>query len=243
MDKNYWSQFESITDAQGFDKSPKFKMTNAGDITRIAFPLVNPQTKQVALKKVVFFSYSDNLASKWCRFIAPADKSSKAYIEAIKNCGEPLVNYVTPVLVYTTNDKGRIISPDEYVLTNLTLAPKRLRSLQQVQADYDLSSCDVKVVCDEVKYQALSFHALQGCAYRDGVVKQKDKMGKLADMRMSIDADKVFNDAIALSNDSETAVASRWTDDQILSYFNVKTDLEFDDEPNNNADDSLPDWD
>ena len=223
-----WNDYDDTSSARTSLNVEKFKMKDKGERTRFMFALVNPKTKQVALKKVTYFQYNNNVTKQWAKFIAPENVNSQAYKVAQEHCGVALTSYVTPILVYSTNTQGRVISGDDYELTNLVLTPTRLTNIKSIQAEHDLSQCDILVTLEDAKYQKMLFASATGCGVTDGFINQKDKQGNLKKTEININRDEVINEAIKMIDECETAVANNWTEQTIINYF--KKDDEFDDE-------------
>lgn len=218
MSNDFWDNFEDIEQARVETKAEKFKMKNSGEKARIHFILVNPKTQQVALKRVEMFSYNDEVKNSWARFIAPA-KDSKAYQVAVKHCGEPQVVYVTPILVYSTNDKGRVINGEEYELSNLTLPKSRFFDIKNLQGEYNLSQHDVVVMCEDSKYQKLKFTISPECGVLNGSITAKNNKGEIVKTEIDINREQALKEAVKMAEDMETAVANRWSESQIINFF------------------------
>lgn len=215
---NYWAQFESVDEAKVQGQTPKFKMSEKDEKTRIHFPFVNPANGQVALKKVVYFNYEDKATNSWARFQAPAE-NSKAYATAKQFCGEPQVSYVTPVLQYSTNSAGKVISGVDFEVIALTLSRTRLKEVKQIQEEYNLGEIDLSVVCTETKYQNLKFSPLKRCALNDGFAVVKGRDGLEKKLKLEFSRDEVFESAKACMEEADQAVASRWSETQIQDFF------------------------
>lgn len=215
---SYWSQFESVDEAKVQGQTPKFKLTEKDDKARIHFPFVNPQNGQVALKKVLYFSYEDKATNSWARFQAPAE-GSKAYATARQFCGEPQLCYVTPILQYSTNNTGKVISGIDYEVIALTLSRTRLKEVKQIQDEYNLAEIDLGVVCNEPKYQNLKFSPLKRCALNDGFAVVKGRDGLEKKLKLEYNRDEVFNSAKECMETADMAVAPKWGEQQILDFF------------------------
>lgn len=230
---DFWSQLEDINEAQAYDTPPLFKLKEKGDKARICFPLVNPSTGRIAFKKVRIFNFEDKAKGTWARFLAPEDTESKAYKIAVKYCGEPQQARVTPVLVYSTNTQGRVISGEDYTLIAIKVTPQRLESLKTLQADYNLSEHDISVVCKESKFQNLDFNILPVCGMREGKITLTDKTGKSKTIDIEFETKTIIQEAMQMVKDGiEESVASKWSEQQIINYFegNDKDDEDYDDE-------------
>lgn len=227
VDDSIWDQFEDLDSVKVSGQAEKFKMTNKDDKARIAFPLVNPKTKKIALKKVLKFNYSGQ--NTWANFQAP-DPDSKAYKVAVQNCGDPQVVYVTPILVYSTNKEGRIINGEEYQLTNLVLPRQRLQEIKSLQEEYDLANIDLIATCTETKFQAIKFTPAKECGFTSGAITVR-KNGEEKRLKISIDQDEVIQSAIEMAKESDLAVAPRWSEQAILDYFSKDdNDEDFEDD-------------
>lgn len=227
VDDSIWDQFEDLDTVKVSGQADKFKMTNKDDKARIAFPLVNPKTKKIALKKVLKFNYSGE--GTWANFQAPTNENGKAYKLAVQHCGEPQVVYVTPILVYSTNKDGRIINGEEYQLTNLVLPRQRLQEIKSLQEEYDLANIDLIATCTETKYQAIKFTPAKECGFIAGAITVR-KNGEEKKLKISIDQDEVIQAAIDMSKESDLAVAPRWSEQAIIDYFSKDDNSDFDDE-------------
>lgn len=241
---DFWSAFEDISQSKAYDSIPLFKMNNKGDKARICFPLVNPKTNEVALKKVLVFNFSKKDAKGndiWARFIAPEDKECQAYQTAVKYCGDPQTVRVTPVLVYSTNATGNVNSGDDYELIPIKITGQRLEALKAIQAEFNLAEHDISVVCQEKKYQKLDFNAQQACGLRKGSLKVKDAKGNVKEIKFSFTLEDILAEAMEMAKTMEQAVANNWSEQQILDYFSEteSDDDEFDDETE--EDDELED--
>lgn len=251
-DTDFWSQFEDIGQAKVYNNAPVLKFREKGDKARICFPLVNPKSKEVAFKKLLVFNFNDPVKGTWARIIAPEDKSSKAYQTCVKYCGEPQVVRLTPVLVYSTNATGRVLSGEEYSIVALKVTPQRLESLKLIQDEFNLAEHDVAVSCSEIKYQKISFTALPQCGLRAGKIKQQDKTGATKELEIKFNLTNILNEAMEFAKTMETAVGSKWTEQQIISYFEKSNeedaDFEYDDEDEEdtssteNSDDIDDEW-
>lgn len=240
---DFWSQYEDVDTAEAESTAPKFKMSDKGERARISFVLVHPKTKKVAMKKVLVFNYSDKATGNWAKFQAPENPDSKAYKVAVQHCGDPQVVYVTPVLVYETNSKGRVTSAEDYELTVLTMPKGRLQSVKDLQEDADISEVDVLVVCEEPTYQKFQFKAAAESGVFGGSVTQKDANGNPKKMKMELDSDKIVEEAIELAKTADTAAAPKWTDQAIVQFFTKENDSEddFDDyEDDDTAEEEAP---
>ena len=234
--KSVWDEFEDFDTAKVNDEVIKFKMSDKGDVARICFPLINPKTGKVALKKVIRFHYENKANNSFAIFQAPTNTSSQAYKTAIEYCGDPKTIYVTPILVYSTNKLGKVISNEDYELTNLVLTPTKIKQLRTLQEEYDLSNIDIKVVLDDAKFQNMTFSPLKGCGLRDGFVNSKNKQGEIKKFPIQINKDQVSNDAFELMKTADSVVAPRWSDAQILKFFTQDNDEGFDEDlPDNNT--------
>lgn len=238
-DKDYWSQFEDVESAKVSNTAPKFKMANQGDKARIHFPFVNPNNKQVALKRVTYFSFTDNVTKSWARFQAPA-KDSKAYKVAVQYCGEPLTSFVTPVLQYSTNSTGKVISGIDFKVLTMTLHKTRMQKLKTIQDEYNLSEIDIGVVCNNVDFQNVDFSPLKRCALTDGQVTIKDRGGLEKVVKLEFTRDEVFQQAQEVMKDADLAVAARWSEQQILDFL---TGEKADTPAFESVNDEAPSWD
>lgn len=229
-DESIWEQFESVDEVKVQGQVNKFKLDNKDEKARVAFPLVNPKTKKVAMVKVLKFQYSDKATGSWATFQAPA-QDTEAYKVAVKFCGEPQVVYVTPILVYSTNKDGRIINGEEYTMTNLTLPKQRLQAIKALQDEYDLAKIDLIVTCEEPKFQKMQFTPAKECGLIDGEVTYS-KDGKQRKVTIDIDMDEVLQEAIDMSKESALAVAPHWGEQYIIDYFSgdQQGDTDFDDD-------------
>ena len=216
--QDYWSAFESVDEAKVQGQTPKFKMSEKDDKTRIHFPFVNPQTSQVALKKCEYFSFEDKATNSWARFQVPP-KNSKAYKVALQHCGEPNIAYVTPILQYSTNNTGKVVSGIDYDVIALTLTRTRLKELKQIQEEYNLAEIDVGVVCQEPKYQNIKFSPLKRCALNDGYATIKGRDGLEKKLKLEYTREEVFAQAKECIETADLAIANRWSEQQILDFF------------------------
>lgn len=221
MSKDYnqafWDSLDNIEEVKVKGDLQKFKLQNKNEKTRVAFPLINPKTGKLAVKTVEVFKY--NSKDNWANFQAPADKESKAYKTAVKYAGYPQAVSVTIVLKYETNAEGRVINGEEYTLIPLTLPNQRLSKVKSLQAEYDFKTHDLIVECEEPKFQKLDFRAVPGSGLWEGVIKQKTKSGEVKNLKVELDADSILRDAIDMMQDADLVLGSRWTDDQIIAFF------------------------
>lgn len=244
--QDYWSQFEDVESAKVQSTAPKFKLANTGDKARIHFPFVNPNNKQVALKKVSYFSYEDKVAKTWARFQAPADTNSPAYKIAVQHCGNPNTSYVTPVLQYSTNNAGKVVSGIDYKVVAMTLHKTRMQDLKQIQDEYNLSEIDIGVVCNNVDYQNLKFSPLRTCALTDGFATIKDRNGLEKKIKLEFTREEVFEQAKAVMDEAELVVASKWGDQQIIDFFTGDNGVKATEDGSpayESVDDETPSWD
>lgn len=246
VNQDYWSQFEDVESAKVQTVAPKFKMGATGDKARIHFPFVNPNNKQVAVKRVTYFSYEDKVAKTWARFQAPADPNSEAYRIAVQHCGTPMTSYVTPVLQYSTNNMGKVVSGIDYKVIAMTLHKTRMQELKQIQDEYNLADIDIGVVCNEVNFQNIKFSPLKTCALNDGFVVIKDRTGLEKKIKMEFTRDEVFAQAQEIMQDADSVVANKWGDQQIIDFFSGDKGIQAsaDGTPAFDAvDDDRPAWD
>lgn len=212
------SQYEDITTTKSSESAPKFSMKNKGDKARIAFPLTK-QNGAIVQKPVHFFQYSDNETKKWAKFFVPENKDSKAYELALRVCGEPITAYVTPVVVYATNDKGAIVaSPVDYNIVAMILRGKRLERLKTICSEYNLRDYDLIATCDEPKFQDISFMTTSVCAFRVNEIKSKNRQGQEITLNIGIDTDNVIKESLEFFENIESAVASKWSDASIEKF-------------------------
>lgn len=212
------SQYEDITTTKSSEGAPKFSMKNKGDRARIAFPLTK-SNGAVVQKPVHFFQYSNNETKKWAKFFVPEDKESKAYQMALRVCGEPLTAYVTPVVVYSTNDKGAIVaSPVDYSIVAMVLRGKRLERLKTICSEFNLRDMDLIANCDEPKFQDISFTPLNVCAFRVPEIKSRNRQGQEVSLQVGIDTNALIKESLEFFETIETAVASKWSNASIEKF-------------------------
>ena len=167
---------ESINTVNASRRSrrPKAKFA-MGRTARIHFPYVNPDTGEVLTRRVEFYKWDNN------RFIGgffvPPDTALQAKLTAI--LGPPQVRWVTPVLIYKTDDNGNINPKSfDFQVTVLTMDSKKVVLIKGMAADYKLSNTDFKVMCQDEKFQALQFMPLNQCVIRE--LMNKDTSGATA---------------------------------------------------------------
>lgn len=227
MEQNYWEQFKGLEDVKIADGSDKFTLQNKDEVARAYLPLVNPKTAQIALKPAFFFRYEDKVSNTFAKFLAPKDTNSQAYKKAIEMCGMPIERYVTPILVYSTNEQGRVISGDDFKLTTFILTPTRIKELQSIQQNYSLADVDLGITLLEANFQNLKIQALPSCFIKQGFAQVKTRTGEIKQIKLEYTLADITKEAMEVMENAQLAVASNWSEEQILAFFNKESDTQY----------------
>jgi hypothetical protein len=156
----------------------KFKV-QAKKTYRIGFPFVAPSKKggfEVRFKVVEHIKFYDESSESGARFVMPKDdKLRKQVIEVFGNKAVQ-THYLTPVVVYDTNDEGKLLSRDSisYSIKVLAVTPGRYAKLKEAASKFNLADYDFTVTLDGDEktehFQKMNFNA----------VTKKDLMAKTA---------------------------------------------------------------
>lgn len=158
----------------------KFKV-QAKKKYRIGFPFVAPSKKgdgfDVRLKPVEHLKYFEEDEGRGAKFVMPKDpKLRKEVIEVFGNKAVS-THYLTPIVVYDTNDEGKLLSRDSisYSIKILAVTPGRYAKLQEAASKFSLADYDFLVTLEGDEktehYQKMNF---------DAVTIKKDLMAKTA---------------------------------------------------------------
>ena len=172
-------EYESAENIKINTGPAKFKI-QAGKKYRIGFPFVAPSKKggfEVRLKAVEHLKYFDEDSASGAKFVMPKDpKLRKEVIEVFGNKAIQ-THFLTPIIVYDTNDEGKLLSRDSisYSIKILAVTPGRYAKLQEAASKFSLSDYDFTVTLEgDAKtehYQKMNF---------DAVTLKKDLMAKTA---------------------------------------------------------------
>jgi len=136
----------------------KFK-AEKGKKYRLGFPLLNENGK-VRIDRVYYFDKFENKEGGIkIKTIIPKDCTDDQIDQIISKLGEPKYRYVTPVIVYGTDNNGVIQKPLSYKIVPLVIADGILADLSSINDEFPLSDHDITVSLKEgtdPKYQNLS---------------------------------------------------------------------------------------
>ena len=172
-------EYESAEDIKVNTGPAKFKV-QAGKKYRIGFPFVFPSKKGglgVQIKAIEHLKYYDEASDSGAKFVMPKD--SKLRKECIEVFGNKAVqtHFLTPIVVYDTNDEGKLLSRDSvsYSIKILAVTPGRYAKLQEAASKFSLADYDFTVTLEgDAKtehFQKMNF---------DAVTIKKDLMAKTA---------------------------------------------------------------
>lgn len=161
-------EYQSEEDIKVNTGPAKFRVT-AGKTYRIGFPFVAPGKGgafQVRFKPVSHLKYYDEDTESGAKFVMPAD--DKLRKKVIDTFGSKAVNthYLTPIIVYDTNDEGKLLSRKEvsYSIKVLAIPAGRYAKLKEASEQFSLSNYDFTVTLDgDAKtehYQKMNFKAV-----------------------------------------------------------------------------------
>lgn len=173
------AEYESADNIKINTGPTKFKV-QAKKKYRIGFPFVAPSKKggfEVRIKAVEHLKYFDESSESGAKFVMPTD--TKLRKECIEVFGNKAVqtHFLIPIVVYDTNDEGKLLSRDSvsYSIKILAVTPGRFAKLQEASSKFSLSDYDflVSLEGDEKTehYQKMNF---------DAVTLKKDLMAKTA---------------------------------------------------------------
>lgn len=161
------SEYESA-DAIKVNQGPvKFKV-QAKKTYRIGFPFVAPGKNgfDVRVKPVEHLKYYDEDSQSGARFVMPKDdKLRKQVIDTFSNKAIQ-THYLTPVVVYDTNDEGKLLSRDavSYSIKVLAIPAGRYAKLREASDKFSLADYDFLVTLDGDEktehYQKMNFTAV-----------------------------------------------------------------------------------
>lgn len=148
---------------------------------RIGFPFVGPNKKgdgfDVRLKTVEHLKYYDENSERGARFIMPKDDKLRKQVIEVFGAKAIQTHFLTPVVVYDTNDEGKLLSRDNisYSIKILAVTPGRYAKLKEAASKFNLADYDFQVTLDGDEktehYQKMNFNA---------VTAKKDLMAKTA---------------------------------------------------------------
>lgn len=186
---------------------PKFKVEKDTKY-RIGFPLLNANGR-VKIKAVDFFTYEPD-EEKYSAWVATGDPEVDAKAKAAG--AELKTRYVTAVVVYRTNKQGQPLNPLTWEVIAMVMDPRKLASLKEINAEWDLATVDVSVTTDNPKYQYHSYTPLKTAIFR---LKDGDPTLAKLGLTKSIEAE-VLAAANALDENLSDAIAFRRTPQQVL---------------------------
>ena len=146
-------ELETLEDAQlGPDKPKKFWVTE-GKTDRLGFPLVTEDGKLV-IKTFKYLKIKGE-DGKWLKLIEPKDP------ELLKQClrkgAQQETRAATVVLVYNTNEEGKIVKPASGKLMILSHGTSKFKKLKALHGEHDLTITDVLVTTDNPDYNNMDF--------------------------------------------------------------------------------------
>lgn len=176
-DSNEYASADSIKVNTG---PTKFKV-QAKKKYRIGFPFVAPSKKgdgfEVRLKPVEHLKYFDESSESGAKFVMPKDPKLRKEVIEVFGSKAVSTHYLTPVVVYDTNDEGKLLSRDSisYSIKILAVTPGRYAKLQEAASKFNLADYDFTVTLEGDEktehYQKMNF---------DAVTQKKDLMAKTA---------------------------------------------------------------
>lgn len=167
------TSFQSA-DSIKVDEGPKRFKVVAGKTYRIGFPFVAPKTKEgkvvpgfdVRFKPVEHLKYFDEATKSGAKFVMPQKESLRKQIIDIFTTGPINTHYLTPVVVYDTNDEGKLLSAKEvsYTIKILAIPAGRYSKLKEASAQFALDKYDFQVTLDGDEktehFQKMNFKAV-----------------------------------------------------------------------------------
>jgi hypothetical protein len=146
----------------------KFKV-QAGKTYRIGFPFVAPGKNgrfKVLIKPIEHLKYYDEELETSVKFVMPKDeKLRKRVIDTFSS--KPVnTHYLTPVIVYDTNDAGKVLSRKEvsYSLKIIAIPAGRYAKLREASEQFNLADYDFMVTLDGDEkteiFQKMNFKAV-----------------------------------------------------------------------------------
>jgi len=91
--------------------------------------------------------------------------------------GMPGLRFGTIVAQYLTDNSGKVLDPNKYVLKAWMLSESKFFDLRLINSEYPLSELDLKVTCEEAGFQKLKFIPCRDSLIRmqpniDSILKQ-----------------------------------------------------------------------
>jgi len=206
-----------------------YKLEKKDQKGRIGFPLTD-ENGDVVMIKVVYFKtkFKQTLADgKWHSFVAPEHNPELMAMCEAHPMLEKKVERVTPIIVYETDRKGKVIG-DSYDIMALKINNPRLIELQEIDEEDNLAEVDVRVSLNpskDVKFQEMRFKALKDCLWRD-----------------KLDTEEIVKEveAYADSGKLENVLAFTYDDDKIEA---LVSDEEYDEDEEEYEDDEVTEED
>nr|DAX81682.1 MAG TPA: hypothetical protein [Bacteriophage sp.] len=214
---------------------PKFKVEKDTKY-RIGYPLLNANGR-VKIKAVDFFSYEPE-PDKYASWVATGDPEVDAKAKA--KGAELKTRYVTAVVVYRTNKAGQPLNPLTWEVIAVVMDSRKLASLKEINAEWDLATVDVSVTTDNPQYQYHSYTPLKTAIWR---LKDGDPTLAKLGLTKSIEAE-VIAAAKELDESLSDAVAFTKTPQQVLEILGeAKSEAPKQDEVAANIDQEFADVD
>lgn len=131
--------------------------------------------------------------------------------------GPPAYRIGTVLIQYATNKKGVLETPLSWSVKHWIFSAKRFAELQELNTEFSLGSHDLKITCNEEKFQQLKFTPCSGDALWQRDPSFKAQVLKAAEMAMKTIylGSKLDNDALRelLGVESSAAGTDPSTDD------------------------------
>lgn len=147
---------------------------------RIGFPYLREGTEDVLIRHVRYFPYNQDIFRR--KILVPDDKE---LFDVLQNLlGTPWVRAVTPIIVYRTDSQANIVKEGGFhweVIPFVFDLKKKKEALRQLNEMHGLGKIDLKVYCQEQKYQDLLFTAYNQCIWRDLSVQNATFKASLAE--------------------------------------------------------------
>lgn len=135
---------------------------------RVGFPLLNPETKAVRLRKVWYFAYNEVLKKS---FLLP--KNEVLTNRCKPKMGDPKFKYVTPLVIYGTDSTGKLLSPFQFRVLPFVLVGQNLQDVQMLASEYSLMEHDVLLECTNKVFQNVKVMPAKGAYWTRPEVKNQ----------------------------------------------------------------------
>lgn len=204
------SRFESADvnsfDATSNDGLKKFKF-DANFKYRIGFPYLKdtPDGKKLNIARVGYFPFNESLKKS---FLVTTDAETNE--KARKIMGDVKYRFVTPIIVYKTDSAGKLASPASYDIVPFVFSNDTLKSLQDINLEWNLAEADVYVRIKDgtkVDFQNLTFTVCKEALWSKG--------------KNSAD---IMEKATAISENMYTAVAIDASPVQVAKWLGFNND-------------------